>query len=577
MASPTLSTHPTNQRQWLYPVMALAAVIAIAHLPLLWKLGRRLWHTEHYQHFPLVIVAAGLLVYWRVKERGNVAPGHWFLRLAMTMTSLSLLALAVLVNSPWLAGISAMTSLLAICYVLGGFKLTFSLLPVWLFLWLAVPPPLGLDMQLILWLQKLATACASGLLDLCGFHHLVSGVVIQLPGRSFMVEEACSGINSLFAVLSCTVFYLILCQRHFVRSLVLILAAILWVLICNAARVTLVTVLSTKWDLPVAEGIGHDIVGVIMFVVCIGLICSTDQFCMFLVPPGWIPKLFASWRKWGERSSRRRKWFLFGKSTKRQATEEKNDPIEPQPANNDPKRYRLFDAYALLAAFAIVGLLQLFWNNDFAQAHKVHESADFSRFGETLLPSDLQGWKRTQFEQVTRDEEDPNGQYSHQWHYEKDDQVLVLSVDGPFIGWHNLASCLEGQGWLLDSSDNREYESTAETTPGGYTEIQASKGIGEKAYVLFGVFDEQNRALAPAETYLEFRAVRRFPQLSDLLKRVTGASETETRDTDRTFQIQLFQPSAVTLTADEMADARALFLAARELITKSGSSTSDDE
>jgi hypothetical protein len=69
-------------------------------------------------------------------------------------------------------------------------------------------PPLGFDHEVIVWLRRIATQASSGVLDMIGIAHAVAGNVIETEKERLMVEDACSGINSLLSVCSCVLFYL---------------------------------------------------------------------------------------------------------------------------------------------------------------------------------------------------------------------------------------------------------------------------------------------------------------------------------------------------------------------------------
>jgi EpsI family protein len=71
-----------------------------------------------------------------------------------------------------------------------------ALLPV-LFLLFALPVPAPLRNELVWGLQVLTTRFAAGLVDLLGGGAHVHGVVIERPGRLFLVIEACSGFRMI--------------------------------------------------------------------------------------------------------------------------------------------------------------------------------------------------------------------------------------------------------------------------------------------------------------------------------------------------------------------------------------------
>ena len=49
----------------------------------------------------------------------------------------------------------------------------------------------------------------------------------------------------------------------------------------------------------------------------------------------------------------------------------------------------------------------------------------------------------------SKNSNDPNGVESLIWHYHKDGRTAALSIDGPFVGWHDLSNCFRGQGWMV--------------------------------------------------------------------------------------------------------------------------------
>src|SRR5436853_413288 len=83
------------------------------------------------------------------------------------------------------------------------------LAPAWFFLWLLIPPPLNLDQRLVTRLQTFTARQSSRLLDQLGVLHVMQGNVVVIPHKHLLVEEACSGINSLFSMLACTLFFVL--------------------------------------------------------------------------------------------------------------------------------------------------------------------------------------------------------------------------------------------------------------------------------------------------------------------------------------------------------------------------------
>src|SRR5262249_12662000 len=138
----------------------VAACLALAYLPLLIWHAQVLWGRPHYQFVPLLVPAAAVLAWLRLRRLGPLTPGAPRGSAALVCAAGGLLTLAALLASPWLGTVAALLNLLALAYAWGGATLLRALLPAWLFLCLAVPPPLGLDQRLIVDLQGgMARAC----------------------------------------------------------------------------------------------------------------------------------------------------------------------------------------------------------------------------------------------------------------------------------------------------------------------------------------------------------------------------------------------------------------------------------
>src|SRR5262249_8904027 len=184
----------------------------------------------------------------------------------------------------WLGAFATLVLVLAVIYSMGGGLLVRQLLPVWIYLWLLIPIPFGLDNALVLSLQTLTTRWSSALLDLAGVHHVIAGHVLEVAGPRLFFLEACAGINSLFLVLFCAVFCVFFQRLPPVRATLLLLASVAWVLLANVARVFLIAYLFKRWDIDWTSGWRHDALGFAVFAFALALTWSTNCLILFLTP-----------------------------------------------------------------------------------------------------------------------------------------------------------------------------------------------------------------------------------------------------------------------------------------------------
>jgi exosortase len=437
---PTLARSRPSGRALL--LLLVAAALLAAHLPLLAQHAVQIWLRPHYRFFPLVLVGAGVLAWLRLRGQPASAPGRpWLAGLALTAAWLALAA-AVVLSSSWLGAVAALATLAAVTYAVGGVTLCGRLAPSWVLLWLAVPPPLELDRDLILWLQGETTRWSSAVLDLLGVFHLTAGHVVEIDGRRLLVDQACSGVNSLFSVLACTLFLIFLAGRPLLRAALLLAAALVWVLLVNVARVAGVALILARWDVDLSTGWRHDAFGLVLFACAVGLIASTDQLLGFLLAPTDPP---------GQPGS------------------SSDDPPTPEPRRGN---------IPWIVALAAPAYLLLLAGHTLTHGRSESETVVASspagivdRLEIDLLPERMGPWQRQDFQKQTRDAGNFFGEHSRTWIYRHGDRTALFSLDYPFPSWHDLTRCYTGQGWRLEEQSLHE----AQEVPGGFLAARLSK------------------------------------------------------------------------------------------------------
>jgi exosortase len=144
-------------------------------------------------------------------------------------------------------------------------------LPVTL-LTLSIPLPEVVLSSLALPLQLKASQMGAAMLEWRGIPVRLSGNVIQIPGHSLFVTEACSGLRSLASLISLGVLIGGLWLRYPVSRLLLVLAAIPVAVMLNGVRVFLTGFLVYFVDPKLGDGFLHMTEGWIIFVIAFGIL-----------------------------------------------------------------------------------------------------------------------------------------------------------------------------------------------------------------------------------------------------------------------------------------------------------------
>lgn len=142
----------------------------------------------------------------------------------------------------------------------------------WLLILLSVPLPVVVLASLALPLQLIASKWGAWMLALRHVPVRLAGNIIQLPGRSLFVTEACSGLRSLTALIALGLLTGGLWLRTFWSRAGLLILAIPVAMVLNAVRVFLTGFLSYYVDARLAEGFLHLSQGWVIFLVAFAIL-----------------------------------------------------------------------------------------------------------------------------------------------------------------------------------------------------------------------------------------------------------------------------------------------------------------
>jgi exosortase len=161
--------------------------------------------------------------------------------------------------------------LAAMVLFMGGWALfRYAWLPVG-FLFFAIPLPERLYSQATIPMRKLAAQVSTVVLNwVPNLEASVQGVIIDVFYRGHRLEpgldvaEACSGMRLLMAFVALGVAMAYLHERPVWQRLVLLASTIPIAILCNVVRVTITGFIYVLWDPQYAQGIYHDLLGMLM-------------------------------------------------------------------------------------------------------------------------------------------------------------------------------------------------------------------------------------------------------------------------------------------------------------------------
>lgn len=523
----------TGPRRSPWLVILVATALVLAHLPLLSLHARQIWLRPHYQFFPLLLVGAAILFILRLRGLGTLKPGSTVATVGLLAAGWLILAAGELLHSSWLGAVAVLVTLVATCSAVGGLSLLGRAWPALLLLAVAVPPPFELDRTLILGLQGLTARWGSGVLDLLGVPHVLAGNVVEVSGQRFLVEEACSGVNSLFSVVAATLFLIFLTRRPPLAACLLLVAGIGWVLVANVVRVVLITYSGVVWGVDLGDGWRHTVVGLALFALAMFLVWSTDRLLVFLTAPATEPVAQAE---------------PAGRSDTRQPpTEVPAPPTAPAvPAV----------VWVASAAFLLLPCAHLaLYGAPLPTATAGQPELNPEGLHEESLPAQQGRWRRQGFAAASRNPGSAFGEFSRTWTYHLAANAGVVSLDYPFPTWHDLTRCYTGQGWVVEEQVLRPG-----THPGsneGFVEAKLVRPGYRSGFLLFAQFDRRGTPLEPRRGGAYLSLYRHDSALRQWLRPADEAMKID--PPGPVYQAQLFVESFTPLSPDDEGESRALF------------------
>lgn len=242
---------------------------------------RTLWGTwmnnDNYSHGVLILPLSAFLV-WRARQDLAALPA------GSTLAGLPLLGVGLLLQVIGIRGDVTIFQGWAFVATVGGLVWTwFGHRILWR---LSVPiafllfmvPALPIFMNVVSFrLKEVAATGSVQLAQLLGAPVLQRGMDLYFPTGTLTVENACSGMNSLIALMALGALFAYLGSGSYWRRGLLFLAAVPIAILANVVRITSLCMVASVADTETASGLFHDIGGFVLFGVALVLLAVTQR------------------------------------------------------------------------------------------------------------------------------------------------------------------------------------------------------------------------------------------------------------------------------------------------------------
>jgi exosortase len=517
----------------------------IALAPLLFSQAIFLWSREHMQFFPLAICAACSFFYREGQSKALLSlvrvRQSWILSGMATLLCL----IALVLFSSWMAHTASV--LLCVSWAFGRFG---NLTPLRIcgicgLLAVTIPLPLEMDRTLVQVLQGLSANISSRLMNLAGVLHFQKGNIIEIAAKPLFVEEACSGVDSQYALMAVAGILLLIGRAGLVVSLITIVTVPLWAILGNLLRIYSIVFGIEFLNVDLTSGAFHTILGFITFSLAAFAHWSSVQLLNYFVC------LFSN----------------FDLNAKGRSDHQQDRGIGAISKTSSMAVFKGLFAVPfvlfLFFPFGIAGLLDFSPRSVNPPFFSSQLANIFPKEGD--IPNQLLESEQIGFITETRVSNNNLGQYSRIWQYSRENADHVVSLDFPFRGWHPLWICYQTTGWKEQQRIRVETSADDEPIQWPFYESRLQNMSGEHAVLHFSLFDG-NGAPYDSESAMEKNDAR-----SRISKNLISAMITKIRSLKNpiepvTFQFQLLTRSDSPIPTEQINGYRQMFLKLREMV-----------
>jgi exosortase len=283
----SVAARPSRLAADLRSSWLLLAAFAVVAIPTMITLAEQSWSREAGAHGPIVLATGAWLLLRQLPElRSEARPGHPVVTAILLIVSLPLYLLGSVLDFVTLQAGGVYGVGLAILNVAIGPRLMLKNWFPLFYLAFAVPPPTFVLDAITAPLKHFVSMAATGGLSAVGLPIERSGIIIYIAQYELLVEDACSGLNSLIGLTAISLFYIYLVRGSSVIYAANLTAFVIPIAIAaNMVRIMVLVLITYFVGDQAAQGFAHSLAGVLLFVTALGLVFILDQL------------LFQSWRR----------------------------------------------------------------------------------------------------------------------------------------------------------------------------------------------------------------------------------------------------------------------------------------
>jgi exosortase len=263
---------------WIQHLPLLAAALVVA-VPTFLRLGEQVWSRDIGAHGPIVLATGAWLLWRRIPDMQQAAqPSNPFLTIGASVIALAIYVFGRAYDFISLEALGLYGFGCALLYNRVGLR---AMLRNWfplLYLGLLLPAPGWMIDQFTAPLKLLVSYLAAAIVEPFGIPIAREGVTMTVGPYQLLVEDACSGLNSLIGLIAITLFYIYLLRNAGWRYSAFLVCLIIPVAImANVLRIVILILLTYFFGDAVGQGFLHVTTGLFLFAISLLIMFMIDS------------------------------------------------------------------------------------------------------------------------------------------------------------------------------------------------------------------------------------------------------------------------------------------------------------
>ncbi len=279
--TPVATIADVIEKHWRSLLVAVAAYVALFWPALVELVG--FWNEDpDFSHGFLVPVIAGAILWGNRESLGKLESRSSPVGFGLVGIFLGIFFVGYLTRTNIIQRVGLWGTLASGCWGVFGTALLRAKPFPFFYLLLAIPPHYALLNSVRMSLKGYATMISCDSLNLIGINALQQGNLLVIDQHRLEVADACSGIRSLMAIVATAMLFAYLFRTGAWKGSLLVLTAIPVTILVNVLRILTVAVALVSFDINLASGTVHDMLGMIVFAISMVLLYTSWLFYKWL-------------------------------------------------------------------------------------------------------------------------------------------------------------------------------------------------------------------------------------------------------------------------------------------------------